>query len=102
MTVKVRGVVRDVDNPRALIAVFDERATDDDMRSFHDYIRDWRRDGSSLRALLKRALPCVESEAAMMDVMDRHAPLPAEDQHVVSGAADRLHALVADIKAALQ
>jgi len=38
---KVRGVVRSTAE-RELIVVFDQDLTDDDMRAFHDVIRDWR------------------------------------------------------------
>jgi hypothetical protein len=55
-----------------------------------------------LRALLKRALPSVERDAAMMDAMERHAPLRAQDMPAVTKAANDLDALLADIRAALE
>lgn len=54
-----------------------------------------------LRGLLKRALPSVESDAAMMDAMDRHSPLPELDMPSVTAAANDLDALLSDIRSAL-
>lgn len=50
---------------------------------------------------VRRALPSVENDAMMMDAMDRHAPLPEADMPAVTGAANDLDALLADIRAAL-
>ncbi|MDJ0631066.1 MAG: hypothetical protein QNJ44_22605 [Rhodobacter sp.] len=38
---KVRGVGRDSDDPRAIVAYFDRELTDDEMRFFHDCLRRW-------------------------------------------------------------
>lgn len=39
---RVRGVGRVADEPRALLIAMTERATDDEIRSLHDFIREWR------------------------------------------------------------
>lgn len=54
-----------------------------------------------LRDLLRRALPSVHADMLMMDAIDRHKPLPAEDMQSVTTAADMLHALHEEIVAAL-
>lgn len=41
VTVKVRGVGRTVDEPRALLVLLTERPTDDELRSLHEFLRDW-------------------------------------------------------------
>jgi hypothetical protein len=38
---RVRGVGRVVDEPRALLVLLTERPTDDELRSVHDYLKDW-------------------------------------------------------------
>lgn len=44
---RVRGVGRVADEPRALLVLLSERPTDDEIRSLHEYLRAWRkaRDG---------------------------------------------------------
>jgi hypothetical protein len=39
---KVRGVGRVADEPRAILVFLSKQLTDDEMRNFHDYIRLWR------------------------------------------------------------
>jgi len=41
-TLRVRGVGRVADEPRSLLLALTERPTDDEIRSLHDFIRDWR------------------------------------------------------------
>jgi len=50
---------------------------------------------------LRRALPSVQSDAEMMDAIDRHNPLPAADMPAVTKAANELDVLVDDIRALL-
>jgi hypothetical protein len=38
---KVRGVGRVSDEPRALLVCLSERPTDDELRSLHDFVRGW-------------------------------------------------------------
>lgn len=38
---KVRGVGRMADEPRALLVALSERPTDDDIRSLHEFLRGW-------------------------------------------------------------
>lgn len=45
---KVQGVGRMADNPRAVLISLDERPSDDDLRDLHEFLRTWRADGSSL------------------------------------------------------
>lgn len=40
--IRVRGVGRVADEPRALLIAMTERPTDDEIKSLHDFIRDWR------------------------------------------------------------
>jgi hypothetical protein len=46
---RVRGVGRVADEPRALLVMLTERPTDDELRSMHDFLRDWRSDQKSFR-----------------------------------------------------
>jgi len=39
---KVRGVGRVADEPRALLICLSERPTDDDIRSLHEFLRGWK------------------------------------------------------------
>lgn len=39
---RVRGVFRDADEPRSLGIALTDRPTDDDIRSLHDFVREWR------------------------------------------------------------
>lgn len=39
---KVRGVGRDAEEPRALLVMLTERPTDDDIRSLHEFLRGWK------------------------------------------------------------
>ena len=41
--VRVTGVARDAQNARCLSVVFSDALNDDDMRSFHDYVREWKK-----------------------------------------------------------
>lgn len=38
---KVRGVGRVADEPRALLVLLSERPTDDELRSMHEHLRSW-------------------------------------------------------------
>lgn len=39
---KVRGVGRVADEPRALLVALTERPSDDDIRALHEYLRGWK------------------------------------------------------------
>lgn len=39
---RVRGVGRTADEPRALLVLLTERPTDDEIRSLHEFLRGWR------------------------------------------------------------
>jgi hypothetical protein len=39
---KVRGVGRAADEPRAILVMLTDRPTDDELRSLHEFLRDWR------------------------------------------------------------
>ena len=39
--VRVRGVGRVVDEPKALLVFLDGQPTDDHIRSLHEFLRDW-------------------------------------------------------------
>lgn len=39
---KVQGVGRIADNPRALLVILSAEPSDDDLRSMHDFLREWR------------------------------------------------------------
>lgn len=41
--IKVRGVGRVSDEPRAMLVLLNERPTDDELRDFHEFIRAWKR-----------------------------------------------------------
>lgn len=41
---RVRGVGREKDNPRAFLVLLTEIPTDDEIRSFHQFVRAWRSD----------------------------------------------------------
>lgn len=41
--VRVTGVTRRPDSVRALLVVFSDALNDDDLRSFHDYVREWKK-----------------------------------------------------------
>ena len=38
---KAMGVSRVADNDRAILISFTKRLSDDDMRDFHEYVREW-------------------------------------------------------------
>ncbi len=38
---RVRGVGREADNPRAILVSLTEIPTDDELRSFHEFLRGW-------------------------------------------------------------
>jgi hypothetical protein len=38
---KAQGVSRMADNNRAILVSFSKALTDDEMRDFHDYVREW-------------------------------------------------------------
>jgi hypothetical protein len=38
---KLNGVVRDNDDQRGLILLFNRKPTDDEFRTLHDFWRDW-------------------------------------------------------------
>jgi len=40
--VKVRGVGRVSDEPRALLVLLTEQPTDDELRSLHEFLREWK------------------------------------------------------------
>jgi hypothetical protein len=40
---KALGVSRMADNDRAILVSFSKMLTDDEMRDFHDYVREWER-----------------------------------------------------------
>ena len=40
-SIRPRGVGRVADEPRALLVLLDERPTDDDIRSLHEFLRGW-------------------------------------------------------------
>jgi len=42
--IRVRGVGRVADEPRALLVMFTDIPTDDEIRQFHDYVRDLAHD----------------------------------------------------------
>lgn len=46
---KVQGVGRMADNPRAVLISLDERPSDNDLRDLHEFLRTWQADGSSCR-----------------------------------------------------
>lgn len=75
--------------------------TTDNNTVSNERIDQQREEIERLRSLLVRALPCVASEAEMMDAMDRHAPLPEEDMPAVGAAADKLYILRNEIETAL-
>ena len=39
---RARGVGRVLDEPRAIMVHFSDIPSDDEMRDFHDFVRDWR------------------------------------------------------------
>jgi len=43
-TLRVRGVGRVADEPRALLVLLTDVPTDNQLRELHDYMRDWNRD----------------------------------------------------------
>lgn len=42
LELKVQGVGRMADNPRALLIILNGEPTDNEMRSLHNYLREWR------------------------------------------------------------
>lgn len=40
--IRVRGVGRISDEPRAMLILLTERPTDDEIRSMHEYLRGWK------------------------------------------------------------
>lgn len=53
--VRIRGVGRVDDEPRALLLLLTERPTDDEIRSVHEFLRDWRLNGGTLKAAYRQA-----------------------------------------------
>lgn len=41
----VRGVTRVADEPRALLVALSDTLTDDELRAFHEFLRQWRGGG---------------------------------------------------------
>ncbi len=71
--IRVRGVGRVADEPRALLVALSERPTDDEIRSVHDFLRGWRRTEREDNAIdiLAAALLWLRNHYDLADRADR-------------------------------